>query len=66
MRRLLKSALALDGEGRGWGDLLSRRWSAASTAAFTPPLPLPIEGRGRDVSDRAPGGSPPAPSGASR
>ncbi|AWC68689.1 hypothetical protein CA606_20420 [Caulobacter vibrioides] len=35
------------GKGRGWGDLLSRRRRAASTAEITPPLPLPIEGRGR-------------------
>ncbi|WP_233279864.1 hypothetical protein [Caulobacter vibrioides] len=34
------------GKGRGWGDLLSRRPCAAYSAVVTPPLPLPIEGRG--------------------
>jgi hypothetical protein len=40
----------LMGKGRGWGDLLSWRLCAAFGAVFTPPLPLPIEGRGRDLT----------------
>ncbi|MCA0355726.1 MAG: hypothetical protein LCH78_02330 [Proteobacteria bacterium] len=38
------------GKGRGWGDLLSWRLCAASAAVFTPPLHLPIEGRGHDLT----------------
>ncbi|ATC30904.1 hypothetical protein CA606_00275 [Caulobacter vibrioides] len=46
LRAPKKPPFPLMGKGRGWGDLLSRRRRAASTAEITPPLPLPIEGRG--------------------
>jgi hypothetical protein len=42
----VRSPFPLMGKGWGWGGLLSRRWRVASDAEITPPLPLPIEGRG--------------------